>query len=52
MIEAIISGYQKVAASTLSWIDSDYVPQIVYDRVEGGINGLDNGLASQLRGIT
>ena len=52
VIEAIISGYQKVAASLLSWIDSDYVPQVVYDRVEGGINGLVNGLAPQLRGIT
>ena len=52
VIEAVISGYQKVAASLLSWIDSDYVPQIVYDRVAGGINGLVNGLASQLRGIT
>lgn len=52
VIEAIISGYQKVASSLISWIDSDYVPQVVYDRVEGGVNGLVNGLASQLRGIT
>ena len=36
VIEAIISGYQKVAASLLSWIGSDYVPQVVNDRVEGG----------------
>ena len=52
LIEAIISGFQKVTSSLLSWIDSDFVPQVVYDRVEGGINGLVSGLESQLRGIT
>ncbi|MBC7709029.1 MAG: peptidoglycan-binding protein [Rhizobacter sp.] len=52
VIEAIISGFQKVASSLLSWIDSDFVPQVVFDRVEGEINGLVGGLASQLRSIT
>ncbi|HPG62686.1 MAG TPA: peptidoglycan-binding domain-containing protein [Casimicrobium sp.] len=52
VIEAIISGFQRVAAQLLSWIDSDYVPQIVYDRVAGPINGAVNNVASRLRGIT
>lgn len=52
VVEAVISGFQRVAAQLLSWIDSDYVPQIVYDRVAGPINGAVNSLASRLRGIT
>lgn len=51
VVEAIISGYQRVASSLLSWIDSDYVPQLVYDRVASILNGAVNLLASQLRGI-
>jgi peptidoglycan hydrolase-like protein with peptidoglycan-binding domain len=52
VIEAIIAGFQRVAAQLLSWIDSDFVPQIIYDRVAGPINGAVNTLASRLRGIT
>lgn len=52
VIEAVISGYQKIASRLLSWIDSDYVPQAVYDLVAGSVNGAVNFLATQLRGIT
>lgn len=52
VIEAIIGGYQKIGGALLSWIDSDYVPQFVYDQASSGINGIINGMASQLRGIT
>jgi len=52
VIEAIIGGYQKIASRLLSWIDSDYVPQFVYDRAAASINGTVNAMASNLRGIT
>ena len=52
VIEAVISGIQAIASSLLSWIDSDYVPQIVYDRVAGMINESNSACAAQLRGIT
>lgn len=52
VIEAIIGGMQKIAGSLLSWIDSDYVPQFVYDRVASMLNGAINTSASTLRGIT
>ena len=52
VIEAVISGMQAIASSLLSWIDSDYVPQIVYDRVAGMINESNSACAAQLRGIT
>ena len=52
VVEAVIGGYQKIAAALLSWIDSDYVPQFVYDRAASLINGAVNGLAGGLRGIT
>lgn len=51
IVEAIIAGSQRVGSRLLSWIDSDYVPQMVYDRVESILNGGMNTLASQLRGI-
>lgn len=51
VVEAIITGYQRVTSRLLSWIDSDYVPQMVYDRVESTLNGAVNILATQLRGI-
>jgi len=50
--EAIITGHRKIGDALLSWIDSDYVPQFVYDQAAMGINGAINGMASQLRGIT
>ena len=52
IVEAVISGYQGVASAVLSWIDSDYVPQIVYDRVASIVNGTVNKLASRLRGLS
>ena len=52
IVEAFISGYQRVASAVLSWIDSDYVPQIVYDRVASIVNGTVNRLASKLRGLS
>lgn len=52
VIEAVIGGYQKIAARLLSWIDSDYVPQFAYDRAASLINGAVNALAASLRGIT
>lgn len=52
VIEAVISGIQAITSSLLSWIDSDYVPQIVYDRVAGMINESNSACAAQLRGIT
>lgn len=50
VVEAIISGFQRICGALLDWIDSDYVPQFVYDQAAGGINGVMNGMASQLRG--
>ena len=50
--EAAVGGVQKIAASLLSWIDSDYVPQIVYDRAEGAINGAVGACASKIRAIS
>lgn len=52
VIEAVIGGVQRVVSSLLSWIDSDYVPQVVYDRVAGPLNGVVSRLASAMRGIT
>gem|GEM_PF-2366365 len=52
VIEAIIGGVQKIASRLLSWIDSDFVPQFVYDRVAASLNGAVNSLASPLRSIT
>ena len=52
VIEAIIGGMQKIVSNLLSWIDSDFVPQFVFDRVAGSLNGVVNGLAGSLRGIT
>jgi len=51
IVEAIIAGMQRVASSLLSWIDSDYVPQAVYDRVASIINGVVNREAGALRAI-
>lgn len=50
--EAAIGGVQKIASSLLSWIDSDYVPQVVYDRAEGALNGAVGGCASRIRAIS
>ena len=52
LIEAIIGGAQGIASALLSWIDSDFVPQAIYDSAAGAINGGLNTMASQLRGIT
>lgn len=52
VIEAIIGGGQKIVSNLLSWVDSDFVPQFVYDRVSGMLNGALNNLAGSLRGIT
>ena len=52
VIEAIIGGGQGIASALLSWIDSDFVPQAIYDSAAGAINGGLNTMASQLRGIT
>jgi hypothetical protein len=52
VVEAVIAGYQRIVAKILSWIDSDYVPQFVYDRVAASVNGAANNLAVQLRAIT
>lgn len=52
VIEAVISGIQAIASSLLSWIDSDYVPQIVYDRAANLINEVNSSGAAQLRNIT
>lgn len=51
LINAAISGQQAIASSLLSWIDSDDVPQIVYDRVAGMINGASSRCASRLNGL-
>jgi peptidoglycan hydrolase-like protein with peptidoglycan-binding domain len=51
IVEAIIAGMQQVAAGLLTWIDSDYVPQVVYDRVAPRIHGVVNREAATLRGI-
>lgn len=51
VIEAVIAGFQKIGAKILSFIDSDYVPQFVYDRVAGMVQGAINTVASPLRGI-
>lgn len=51
VIEAIIGGLQQVASSLLGWVDSDYVPQVVYDVVAPRLNGAVNNAASRLRGI-
>ena len=50
--EALIGGAQKIVSNLLSWIDSDFVPQFVYDRAAGALNGALNNYASALRGIT
>ena len=52
VVEAVIAGAQRVVARLLSKIDSDFVPQFVFDRVAGSLNGEVNALASGLRGIT
>ena len=52
VIEAIIGGVQKIVSNLLSWIDSDFVPQFVFDRVAGSLKSVVNGLAGSLRGIT
>ena len=52
VVEAIIGGAQAIASNLLSWIDSDFVTQEIYDRVAGTVNGSLNTMASQLRGIT
>lgn len=52
VIEEIIGGFQKIGARLISWIDSDYVPQFVYDRVESLVNGGVNMVVAPLRGIT
>ena len=51
IVEAIIAGMQRVASALLSWIDSDYVPQAVYDRVASIVNGVVNREAAALRGV-
>ena len=51
IVEAIIAGMQKVASALLSWIDSDYVPQVIYDRVASIVNGVVNREAAALRGV-
>ncbi len=51
IVEAIIAGMQRVASALLSWIDSDYVPQVVYDRVASIVNGVVNREAAALRGV-
>lgn len=52
VVEALIGGAQKIVANLLSWIDSDFVPQFIYDRAAGALNGAVNNYASALRGIT
>lgn len=52
VVEAVIAGAQRVVARLLSKIDSDFVPQFVFDRVAGSLNGEVNALAAGLRGIT
>lgn len=51
VIEAIIGGLQQVASALLSWVDSDYVPQVVYDQVAPRLNGAVGTAASRLRAI-
>ena len=51
IVEAIIAGMQRVASALLSWIDSDYVPQVIYDRVASIVNGVVNREAAALRGV-
>ena len=52
VIEAIIGGLQQVASALLSRVDSDYVPQAVYDLVAPRIDGAVNSAASRLRAIS
>jgi peptidoglycan hydrolase-like protein with peptidoglycan-binding domain len=52
VIEAVIAGYQKIGSRLLSWIDSDYVPQFVYDRVAATVNAAVNMVVSPLRAIS
>lgn len=52
VIEAVIGGVQAIASNLLLWLDSDFVPQDIYDSVAGRVNGAVNTLASKLRGIT
>jgi hypothetical protein len=51
VIEEIIGGVRKIELRLLSWIDSDFVPQFVFDRVEASLNNTLDSLASSLRGI-
>ena len=52
VVEAVIGGAQRVVGSILARIDSDFVPQFVYDRVASTLNGAVNNAAGALRGIT
>lgn len=51
VIEAVVGGFQRIGSSVLSWIDSDYVPQFVYDRVALLVNGAIGTVAAPLRAI-